>query len=541
MKKRGRLSLRILFGMVLFAVSITILITLFSSVLVWRHSFEMLSDQVSAVTKTASRYVDAERIKIYYETRQADDYYNRSAGLFGSMAENYHLESFYIFVPEEDQIVYIWDQGMAANINALGDTDPYFSQEEKEVIQSQFTNQPKNSATCVTDDPKYGLLLSAYYPVLDANGQPAAMIGTDIKASEIVEMLLALIRTNIIVVSAVTLIMLTAYYFGINRFLIRPIKKLHKATGAMVHHLEDDPDHTKEFKVDVHTNDELEDLADAFMQMDHDLKEYIVRLKTVTSEKEKIRAELNVAAQIQKDMLPTKFPPFPEYHQFELYASMEPAREVGGDFYDFYLVDENHLALVIADVSDKGVPASLFMAISKKLIHQRVILSGETTSGILSDINEVLCEGNDASQFVTVWIAIIDVRDGSAVVTNAGHEHPVLRRKDGRFELVKYGHSMALGIIPGIPMEEHEFVMNPGDSIFVYTDGVPDAVNPKNDQFGTGRLLEALNTVKSDDPKEMIDTVSGAIRGFVKEAPPFDDITMLAFTYYGPEKKEKEL
>ncbi|MBR2760666.1 MAG: PP2C family protein-serine/threonine phosphatase [Solobacterium sp.] len=541
MKKRGRISLRILFGMFLFAVSITILITLFSSVLVWRHSFEMLSDQVSAVAKTASRYVDAERIKIYYETKQTDDYYDRSARLFSSMAENYQLESFYIFIPEEDRIVYIWDQGMAKNINALGDTDPYFTKEEKEVIQSQFTDQPKNNATCVTDDPKYGLLLSAYYPVLDANGQPTAMIGTDIKASEIVEMLLSLFRTNITVVSAVTLIMLAAYYFGINRFLIRPINKLHKAAGAMVHHLEDDPEHTKEFKVDVHTNDELEDLADAFTQMDLDLKEYIVRLKTVTSEKEKIRAELNVAAKIQKDMLPTKFPPFPEYHQFELYASMEPAREVGGDFYDFYLVDENHLALVIADVSDKGVPASLFMAISKKLIHQRAILGGETTSEILSDINEVLCEGNDASQFVTVWIAIIDVRDGTAVVTNAGHEHPVLRRKDGRFELVKYRHSMALGIIPGIPMEEHEFAMSPGDSIFVYTDGVPDAVNPKSEQFGTDRLLEALNTVKSDDPKEMIDTVSNAIRGFVKDAPPFDDITMLAFTYYGPEKKEKEL
>ena len=256
--------------------------------------------------------------------------------------------------------------------------------------------------------------------------------------------------------------------------------------------------------------------------------------KKAEQEKERIGAELNVATQIQADMLPSIFPAFPDRKELDIYATMDPAKEVGGDFYDFFFADDDHLALIIADVSGKGVPAALFMVIAKTLIKNLTQASESMSPAeILSDVNNSLCEGNEAGLFVTVWMAIIDIKTGKGKAVNAGHEHPAIRRKDGKYEMIKYPHLPALAIMEGIKYKDREFELNPGDSIFVYTDGVDEATNISEELFGEERTLKALNSDPAAAPDVLLGNVKKAIDEFVGDAPQFDDITMLGFTYFG--------
>ena len=218
---------------------------------------------------------------------------------------------------------------------------------------------------------------------------------------------------------------------------------------------------------------------------------------------------------------------------------MDPAKEVGGDFYDFFLVDEDHLAMVVADVSGKGVPAALFMVIAKTLIKNRAQM-GDSPSEVLRNVNNQLCEGNDAELFVTVWMGIMEISTGHGWAVNAGHEHPVLRRAGGDFELVQYRHSPAVAVMPGINFKQHEFQLDPGDTLFVYSDGVPEATSAQEELFGNERMLQALNKHKDLKPQELLNTMHKDIDDFVGEAPQFDDITMLMMNYKGPAKEKVE-
>ncbi len=281
------------------------------------------------------------------------------------------------------------------------------------------------------------------------------------------------------------------------------------------------------------TGDEIEVLAESFSHMSSRTLQYVDQVKTVTAEKERIGAELNMATEIQESQLPSTFPAFPDRKEFRLYASMDPAKEVGGDFYDFYFVDYDHIALVMADVSGKGVPAALFMMVSRVLIKSR-LQNGERLGEALKNVNNQLCENNDAGLFVTVWAAIIEISTGKGVSVNAGHEHPALRKGDGLFEMVEYDHDLALAVMEGALFEEREFQLNPGDCLFVYTDGAPEAQNAEHVLFDMDRILEALNLDPMAEPETLIENVTKGVETFVDGAEQFDDITMLCFRYDGP-------
>ena len=284
----------------------------------------------------------------------------------------------------------------------------------------------------------------------------------------------------------------------------------------------------------IKTRDEIEELADSVNNMENSIIDYIDNIRTIMAEKERIGAELNIATQIQADMLPRIFPPFPERKEFDIYATMRPAKEVGGDFYDFFLLDNDHIAMVMADVSGKGVPAALFMVIAKTLIKNRALLDKKfSPAEILTDVNNQLCEGNEVELFVTVWLGILQISTGKGIAANAGHEHPAIKRKNGRYELIKYKHSPALATMQGIRIKEHDFYLNPGDSFFVYTDGVTEATNKDIKMFGTDRMLDALNSLPNPDAKTLLENVRNEIDKFVEDAPQFDDITMLGFKYLG--------
>ncbi|MBO6060922.1 MAG: serine/threonine-protein phosphatase, partial [Clostridia bacterium] len=226
------------------------------------------------------------------------------------------------------------------------------------------------------------------------------------------------------------------------------------------------------------------------------------------------------------------FPAFPERRDFDVYASMDPAKEVGGDFYDFFLVDEDRLALVIADVSDKGVPAALFMMVCKILI-QNQVMNGLSPAKVLEKVNEQICANNREDMFVTVWLGILDLKTGKLTASNAGHEYPALKKAGGHFELIKDKHGLVVGGLPGLKYTEYEWLLEPGSKIFVYTDGVPEAGISRSDPFGTERMLAALREAEECTPQEVLRSVDRAVADFVKDAPQFDDLTMLCVEYYG--------
>ncbi|MBR5094920.1 MAG: PP2C family protein-serine/threonine phosphatase [Oscillospiraceae bacterium] len=281
------------------------------------------------------------------------------------------------------------------------------------------------------------------------------------------------------------------------------------------------------------TGDEIEVLAESFAKQSARTRLYIDQIKRVTAEKERIGAELDIASRIQASQLPRTFPPFPDRKEFGLYASMTPAKEVGGDFYDLFMIDDDHIGLVMADVSGKGVPAALLMMVARTLIRSG-LQDGKSPGEALESVNEQLCEGNDEDYFVTVWAAVLEISTGKGLAVNAGHEHPAIRRAGGSYELVIYRHSMPAGTMKGLSFRQHAFQMQPGDSLFVYTDGVPEAANGQNELFGAERMLAALNRDPDAQPEQVLRNVTEDIEGFVDGAEQFDDITMLCFRYAGP-------
>ncbi len=287
-----------------------------------------------------------------------------------------------------------------------------------------------------------------------------------------------------------------------------------------------------EFENAYQTGDEIEVLARAFSDLSEKTRNYITQIMQISAEKEKIATELSIASKIQEGSLPNVFPAFPDRDEFDIYASMTPAKAIGGDFYDMFFIDDDHLALVIADVSDKGVPAALFMMISKAVIKIRAKRGG-TPAEILADVNNHLSENNRTKMFVTVFLAIINVNDGTIQTANAGHEYPVVRPAGKSFDFVRDKHGFVIGGVPNMTYTTMDFTAHPGDMFFVYTDGLLEANDADEEQFGEERLLDVLNSIDTDDPKELIDHVRDEVNNFVGLAPQFDDLTMMAMTYYG--------
>ena len=254
------------------------------------------------------------------------------------------------------------------------------------------------------------------------------------------------------------------------------------------------------------------------------------------AERERIEGELQMASRIQSGMLPHEFPPFPERKEFDIFASMEPAKEIGGDFYDYFFVDDDHLCIVIADVSGKGVPAALFMMVSKAIL-QSVGGMCSSAGEIMSKANETICSNNPEEMFVTVWIGILEISTGKLKAANAGHEYPVIRQPGGKFELLKDKHGFVVGGMNGVRYREYEVQLEPGAKFFVYTDGVPEATDANDNMFGADRMVDALNRDPEAPPEKVLENVRAAVNEFVKDAEQFDDLTMLCLEYHSPENK----
>ena len=268
-------------------------------------------------------------------------------------------------------------------------------------------------------------------------------------------------------------------------------------------------------------------------------RKLLVKQAEAAKEAERISTELNVAHQIQTSMLPSIFPAFPEHDEFDIYASMTPAKEVGGDFYDFFMVDDRHLAVVIADVSGKGVPAALFMVIGKTLIKDHT-QPGRELGSVFTEVNELLCQSNSEGLFITAFEGVLDLDTGDFVYVNAGHDAPFICRKDGSFEPLMVKPGFVLAGLEGTKFTEGKIKLSEGDKLFHYTDGVTEATNRNNELYGRGRMAIALEQAKTKKPRDILASVKENIDAFVGEAPQFDDITMLCVEYSGKEASVRE-
>jgi sigma-B regulation protein RsbU (phosphoserine phosphatase) len=336
------------------------------------------------------------------------------------------------------------------------------------------------------------------------------------------------IQTLVILTVSVILIAVAAALVLSGR-MVKPIESMTKRINEL-------GESDERFTMDdsYRTGDEIEILAESFAAMSGRAAEYVEKITEITAEKERIGTELALATRIQADMLPNIYPAFPDRREFDIFASMDPAKEVGGDFYDFFLVDDDHLCMVMADVSGKGVPAALFMMASKIILANNA-MSGKSPAQILTDTNAAICSNNRVEMFVTVWLGILEISTGRMTAANAGHEYPVVKHPDGSFGLYKDKHGFVVGGMNGVRYREYEMKLEPGSRLFLYTDGVPEATDAEGKMFGTDRKIAALNAAEGDS-KQIVGQVGKAVEDFVDHAEQFDDITMLCLEYFGEER-----
>ena len=389
---------------------------------------------------------------------------------------------------------------------------------------------------------EYGWMCTAGVPVVseEDGGKTVAFLLTDVTLTTLVTG----IRTFALQFSILQLALTALIAFLLTRRMRRTVVEPVNAIADAARGYAEDKRSGKSEKhfsyLNIHTGDEIENLSKVMEEMERDIAAYETDLTEATAERERISTELNMAAAIQAQVLPGEFPAFPDRREFTVFASMTPAKEVGGDFYDFFMADPDHLALIIGDVSGKGIPAALFMMTSRTMLRDAA-MSGADPAAVLSRVNAQLCENNQECMFVTVWLGVLEISTGRLICADAGHE-PMLLQRGGAWELLpKDGAAAALGAFepeftdpdPRFAYRNRELTLRPGDGIFLYTDGVNEAMTEAGKQFGYDRLRAAVESAPSCAPEELLPHVHQAVNEYVCGAPQFDDITMLALRFFG--------
>ena len=520
---RQPLTRRITARLILLMIVMTAAVSFLSYWALERTYMRLYNEKAQDLVLNLASEVDGDHLAAY-AGGEKDAYYAELQSKFDIAKSSFRgIEYLYMYYPLEDHLVYIVE-GMKEGdnpdyISSLGDEFEYQDMARNYMYPDALAGRA-SSELHQGPDQGFGKCLYTWAPVFDSAGNVAAMVEADCALSELNSTvrsfalpILAALLAFIVIAACVMVVVL-------RRTVTNPLARLTSFVNSYDHGTIDES--LNQFRYD----DEMKYMASSFQEMTFRIDKYIHDLTAVTAEKERIGAELNVATQIQADMLPRIFPPFPDRHEFDLFASMNPAKEVGGDFYDFFLIDDDHLALVMADVSGKGVPAALFMVIAKTLLKNRA-QAGGSPKDILADVNNQLCEGNDAELFVTTWLGILTISTGHLISASAGHEYPAIYRAGEGFTLAKDKHGPPLATMEGLRFRETEFDLGHGDALFLYTDGVTEATSAAPELFGEQRMLDALNHHNTEAPQQILSGVRGEIDAFVAEAPQFDDITML--------------
>lgn len=396
--------------------------------------------------------------------------------------------------------------------------DPVLREIGRQMIQGNSAFVPINNI--MTN----GKALIAYEPLLSSGWSLGVLFPVD----ELMGDLNHLNRT-LVLLNFLGFILLGVIIVFITGSITRPLRHLAQATEKI-----GTGDLDAEIPV-IKSRDEVGKLAESFISMKSSLKAYIDQLKETTAAKERIESELKIAHDIQMSILPRTFPAFPQRTEFDIYACIEPAKEVGGDFYDFFFIDDDNLCFCIGDVSGKGVPASLFMAVTRTLIKAKS--SKNLTPGVvLSRVNEDLCIDNTSCMFVTIFLGILNIRTGELTYSNGGHNFPYVIRNNGEFSQFEKMPGIALGVMDGFVFQERRITLNAGDYLYLYTDGVNEAMNYDGKMYDYERMNLYFKGALRMTPREMTENSLKDLKNFVSNAPQSDDITILVLQYFKTKK-----
>ena len=510
------------------------------------RNFEVYTDYVYSTAYLFADTISGIAPTKYLETQTKDEeYYNIRYTFMSAGISSAEIKDIYLVIPTEEDLIYISEiyHNLPEDETAITDKQADFLQHkpyqkgEKEAMQEALrdSNREENHLYLCLRKLNGEQLATALVPLYSMENEVPALVGVDISISTLTKSLLQLCLLLSITIATITSIGLAIHYERLKSQVIRPVQSLKRGADEMLSRLDSD----EVYNADVHTGDELEDLAHSMEEMDRSLKHYIRENTAITAEREHMRTELELAKRIQEDMLPCTFPPYPDRREFDIYASMDPAKEIGGDFYDFFLIDEDHLGLVIADVSGKGIPAALFMMMVKIIVHN-CALAGLSPVQTMQQVNKQLTEQTSESMFVTIWFGVLDCRSGVITAVNAGHEYPIVKKPQGGFAVLKDKHGIAVGVMDVVRYHDYELQLEPGSTLFVYSDGLPEATSSEEELFGLERIVAVLNEKPDADPKEILENMNRAVDAFVGEAPQFDDLTMMCIAYHGPDGgKEK--
>lgn len=525
---------------------LTIAVSLFSYATSKTYLEQMYAERVMVNCNAIASMLPVEDVKtVIGENGDKSEEYVQISALFNKLKQDGNVTFLSLVVPDEDSVCFYID----AMVEAMGDDpanqlaygsdilyvdaanpdDP--ADMEKYITIWQRYAQNKGIDTPLVTDNDYGYNYTGVAVILDESGQAIAEIQYILDMSEVRSYLNSFLFNMILISFAIIGVTMVSYIFFVRKVVTSPLGKLADFTQEITNFgtFEDQ-------RIYIQTGDEIQSLSESFNFMLAELENYIANLSKVTAEKERIGAELDIAKHIQASMLPCIFPAFPDRKEIDIYATMTPAKEVGGDFYDFFMVDDRHLAIVMADVSGKGVPAALFMVIGKTLIKDHTV-PGSDLGKVFTDVNNLLCEANSEGLFITAFEGVLDLVTGTFNFVNAGHEMPYICKANGDFEAYKVRPGFVLAGMEDMKYRAGTMTLEVGDKIFQYTDGVTEATNSNNELYGMERLGKILNAQKHTSPSEILTAVKADIDNFVGDAPQFDDITMLCLEYRAKAQK----
>ena len=435
-----------------------------------------------------------------------------------------------VYDPKTESVLYIADPQQSDRIvHSTGAWESVSKKELREFVYFDEDERPNYTEYV----PGYGWIYTTGFPIPRISNEYQAYVLTEVHLNSPIKRARAFFLQFLGITLVLAAILAYRISQKLNKAVVKPIREISQAAIDYVEDKKDGVEDERHFTVlQIHTGDEIEDLVDVMSNMEVELNEYETNLTRVTAEKQRIHTELSLANRIQADMLPNIFPAFPDRKDFDIYASMSPAKEVGGDFYDYFLIDDTHLVLVMADVSGKGIPAALFMMASKSMIQNQVV-NGRSPADVLENVNEQICQNNREDMFVTIWLGILDLTNGRLIASNAGHEYPMISEAGQPFRIFKDPHGFVIGGMEGVRFRNYEIRMEPGTKLFLYTDGAPEATDENDRMFGTERMLQVLRGTDGMNVQQILEYMGASVRAFSGSAAQFDDLTMLCIEYFG--------